>query len=70
MQVTIKANIYKHNVAAIPLLLLIFWEPANLINKLYLSIDTKYYNNDVHLSYKVMKILFELDRVMKNGLNL
>ena len=42
----------------------------NLINKLYRSIDTKYYNNDVHLSYKVMKILFELDRVMKNGLNL
>jgi len=42
----------------------------NLINKLCLSIDTKSYNNDIHLSYKVMRILFDLERIMKKGVNL
>ncbi len=42
----------------------------NLINKLYLSIDTKFHNNDVHLSYKVMRILFQLEKEMKKNVNL
>ena len=41
-----------------------------LINKFCLSINKKIYKNDIPLSYKVMKILFKIEALMKNKLNL
>jgi len=41
-----------------------------LINKFYFSMKNKFYNNDIHLSYNVMKILFEIEKKMKIKLNL
>ena len=37
----------------------------NLFNKFILSINGNYNKNDMNLSFKVMKILFDLEKSMK-----
>ena len=37
----------------------------NLLKLFYLSLKKKYHRNDIHLAYKIMKILFKIENKMK-----
>ena len=37
----------------------------NLLKLFYLSLKQKYYRNDTHLAYKIMKVLFNIENKMK-----
>lgn len=39
----------------------------NLLELFYLSLKKKYHRNDIHLSYKIMKILFKIENEMKKN---
>lgn len=42
----------------------------NLLKLFYLAMEKRYYRNDIHLSYKIMKILFQIENKMKKKLKL
>jgi predicted dehydrogenase len=40
----------------------------NLLKLFYLSLKKKYHRNDIHLAYKIMKVLFKIENKMKRTL--
>ena len=40
----------------------------NLLTKFYFSIKNKFYKNDVHFTYRVMKVLFKIENELRNKL--
>ena len=41
----------------------------NLLTQFYFSIKNKFYKNDIHFTYKVMKVLFKIENELRNELN-